>query len=315
MIQALNSIANNFITNINLTQQSLTNVSNEVTSGYRVTQASDSPSEVGSILQVNTELAQTNQAVSNLTLVQGQVTTAQTALQTGESLIENALTLGAQGASSTVTAATRSDIAQQLQQLQAQMVGVANTTYDGSYVFSGDNSQSPSYQLNWTGTTPGTAAGSAPGVTRLQLSNSTALVEDAGGNQFSVSESAQNIFDHRDASDNPDTSNVFAGISNLATALTGGNSTAISTAISNLQTAQSYYSQQLASAGNAVNRVSSALTDAQTQVTQLKTNLSSLRDTDVTSAITEMTQLQTQEQAQITAQAQISNKSLFDMLG
>jgi flagellin-like hook-associated protein FlgL len=71
---------------------------------------------------------------------------------------------------------------------------------------------------------------------------------------------------------------------------------------------------QLALMGNAQDTLSSALTDNQNQSVQLQTQLSSLRDANMTEAITALTQSQTQLQAALSAQAKMPTSSLFDFL-
>jgi flagellar hook-associated protein 3 FlgL len=303
------AITNSFLNNINLIQQRMASVQNELTSGYRVTTASDAPDEISDLLDTRANLLQATQAQSNLSLAQGTVNTAESSLETGETLIEQALSLGQEGASSTSAGtSSRTTIVTQLQQLQAQLVDISNTTVQGQYVFGGDDSANPPYAMNWNV--------SANGVTALQSAASTSLVTDARGNSFSISQNAQTIFDHQDpVTGLSDASSVFAGIQGLATALAGGVQTDIDTAMTNLRTAQGYYSQQLASYGTYQDRVSSALTDASSYQTQLRTQLSSLQDADIATAATQLTQYQTQEQAAMAAEGEMSQKSLFDYLG
>jgi flagellar hook-associated protein 3 FlgL len=304
---SLTAITNTFLTNLNLIQQRMTQVQDEVTSGYRVTTASDAPDEISDLLMVRANLQNANQATSNLNVAKANVDSSESALESGESLIEQALTLGAQAANTTTGSTASQTIVQQLQTIQSQLVGIANTTVQGQYVFGGDQSSSAPYAMNWNV--------SANGVTALQSSASTALVTDASGDSFSVTETAQQIFDHQDSTGASDASSVFAGIQGLATAITSGDQTQITAAMANLTTAQGYYSQQLASYGISQTRVNSAITAAGNLKTQLTTQLGSLQDADIATAATQLTQLQTQEQAAMESEAQLPQKSLFDYLG
>jgi flagellin-like hook-associated protein FlgL len=71
---------------------------------------------------------------------------------------------------------------------------------------------------------------------------------------------------------------------------------------------------QLAFYGQAQNRVSSGLTQAQDMNVALQADLSSRQDADTTQAITELTQAQTQMQAALAAQARMPQQSLFSVL-
>ena len=62
------------------------------------------------------------------------------------------------------------------------MVDLSNTQVQGRYIFSGDQDQTPAYQIN-TGTDP-----IGNGVTQLATSASTRQVEDPEGGAFPVSD-------------------------------------------------------------------------------------------------------------------------------
>ncbi len=108
--------------------------------------------------------------------------------------------LGSEGASTTVTASEQAGLSQQVNQILSELVSAANTSYEGQYVFSGDETSTPPYQLDPTSPT---------GVDQLVTAPAPRLIQDATGVTFAVSETAAQIFDHRDQNDQPDASNVF----------------------------------------------------------------------------------------------------------
>jgi flagellin-like hook-associated protein FlgL len=125
-----------------------------------------------------------------------------------------------------------------------------------------------------------------------------------------VSLTAQTIFDSPDA-----TQNVFTSINNLRQALlSNSGASAVSSALGDVQTADTYLNQQLAFYGNVQDEVSSASNDAQNNVTQLKTQLSGMQDADEAAAITQLTEGQTAQQAALVSRAQLPKTSLFDYI-
>ena len=72
--------------------------------------------------------------------------------------------------------------------------------------------------------------------------------------------------------------------------------------------------EQLAVYGNTQDQIASATNQSQDLQTQLRTQISGLQDTDMTSAITTLTQEQTQEQAALESEALIPRTTLFDYL-
>ena len=279
----------------------------EVSSGLRVQQASDDPTEIAEILQLQGDISQNQQIQSNLNSVSSDLGTADSALQTAVQAVESATSLGTQGASTTSTADERTNLAQQVNGILQTLVGIANTNIDGRYIFSGDQDTQPAYQIDPT---------QPEGVKQLVNAPATQVVVDASGTSISVSKTAQEIFDAKDANGNPTAGNVFAAVNSLVTALQSNNQADISQAVISLQSADQYLNDQLAFYGQAENSISTATTVAQQFQTQETSNLSQLRDADVASVAVQLTQEQNQNQAALSAESTLlQQKDLFSYLG
>jgi flagellin-like hook-associated protein FlgL len=131
-----------------------------------------------------------------------------------------------------------------------------------------------------------------------------------GGSTFPVSLTAQQIFDSADP-----TTNVFTSLNSLITALQNNDQTAAQTIQGGLSGVAQYLNNQLAFYGTTQDKVTSATNDAATQQTGIQAQIGGLEDADTTSAILDMTQLQTQEQAALQSRANIPRSTLFDFLG
>ena len=142
-----------------------------------------------------------------------------------------------------------------------------------------------------------------------QGADSTRVVLDPNGSTFPVALTAQQIFDANDPS-----GNVFSALNGLVTALQNNDEAAIQTSVNGLSTVATYLNNQLAFYGNTQDQIASATDYAKTQQTQIQAQISNLEDTDMTSAILDLTQAQTQEQAALGARAQIPRTTLFDFL-
>jgi flagellar hook-associated protein 3 FlgL len=305
MITGLNASNNQFVSSVDIMQTALNNAENQLSTGYRVNKASDAPSEVGDIFVARASLASENQTIQNLNAAQANVTAGDNAVQNAVQLLQNALTLGSQGASTNVTQTQRNALATQVQSVLSQLVGVTATQVNGVYIFSGDAGGSAPYQLD---------SSSPTGVDQLVTAPATAQTADPTGITFQTSLTAQQIFDARDSSNNPTSQNAFAALNNLQLALQSGNTTAISTAISSIQSASDYLNQQLGFYGAAETRITSAINIAQKFQVQTQTQLSNLQDTDVTSVAVQVTQETTALNAAMAAQAKRPSSTLFDYL-
>src|ERR1035438_7381381 len=305
MITALNAANDQFVTSIDNMQTTLNNAEQQLSTGYRVNQASDAPSEVGDIFEARTALSSENQTIQNLNAVQANVQAGDNGVQSAVQLLQNAATLGSEGASTTVTQAQQNALATQVQSVLSQLVGISATQVNGVYIFGGDASGSAPYQLDPTSPT---------GVDQLTTAQATAQTADPTGITFQTSLTAQQLFDAQDSMGNPTSQNAFAALNNLQLALQSGNTSSISTAISNIHSASDYLNQQLGFYGAAENRITSAINLAQKFQVQTQTQLSNLQDTDVTSVAVQVTQDTTALNAAMAAEGKRPPSTLFDYL-
>lgn len=300
MISSLDPATQSFMAGVNQIQQRLDEAQTELTTGLKINTVADAPNQIADLWQTRSELDQVDQVNSNLNGVQTEVNTAQSVLQGAVTLVERAESLGSEGASTTATPQTQQDLADQIGSILQELVGAANTSVEGRYIFAGDNDQQAPYSIDLTQTDP---------VSAYQGSAATRQIQSADGTYFPVSETAQQIFDSSDSQQN-----VFVALNNLRQALIANDAAGISSAIGDVQSADGYLNQQLAFYGNVQNQVSSAVDFGQTYVTQLQSQLSGIQDADETQAITQMTQAQTQLQAAMISRAQMPKTSLFDFL-
>jgi flagellar hook-associated protein 3 FlgL len=295
-----------FLQGISTLQAEATQVQRQLSSGYQVNDASDAPAQTPELVNLGSSLAQVQNYQTSLTRVQSETSTADQALGSAITLIQQAQTLAEQGANTTANAATDQTLAQQVQSIQQQLVSIANTSAEGRYIFGGDNDTSPPYQYD---------ASSATGAGQLTPQNSTRAFVNPTGQTVYQSLSAQQIFNPVDGTGAPTANSTFAALQSLVTALNAGDVAGITAATTALGTASTYVSQQQAYYGAAENRLTSEQNTAANQVTSLQVQISGIRDTNTTQAATEITQLSTDEQAAYAAQAAIPVKSLFNYLG
>jgi flagellar hook-associated protein 3 FlgL len=306
MISSLDPSDQIFLVGVSQIQQQISAVSQQLTSGLKVTVASDAPDQIDDLLQLRADQAQNSQISTNLGMEQTNAQAADGALSSAIQVMDNATQLASEGANTTETTTSLQTLAQQVASLQTEMVNLSQTQVQGRYIFSGDLDQSPTYQIDL----------SAPdGVDQLSNATSTRQVQNPEGGTFSPSMTAQQIF----ASQNPDGtdagSNVFAALNNLRVALLANNQAGITTAQGEIQqasvqlnTAQSFY-------GNVENIITNATNYGSTYDTQLTTQISGIQDADATSAALQLTQDTTQLQAAFEAQGKMPTSSLFDYLG
>ncbi len=305
MISNLNAQSQQFLDEINDIQQTINTATNEVSSGYQVTAASDDPDVVSELLQLRSNLAMNTQVTSNLSAATSNVNVAESALTQANQLIQSAISLAAQGATGTSTASSNQELAGQVQVILEQMVSCANTQSGDTYVFGGDDPTTQPYQVDLS---------SGNGVDQLNTASATAQVQNPSGGSFSVSETAQEIFDARNSDGSYASDNVFAALTNLYNGLMSNNQTDITNSTTQLQSAANQLSDSLAFYGTAQDQLQDASTSASNYNTELQTQIGNLQDADITAASLELTEGTTQLQAAYEVEAKIPQSTLFDYL-
>lgn len=301
MISSLDPNAQQFLNNLNQISDVMNTAEQQLSSGLKIASVSDVPDEISPLLEARASLSATQQTLADLGQQTTEVNTAEQSLETAEQLFEQAQTLGAEGATSTATADQRTTLSQQIGAIMQQIVGLAGTTVAGRYVFSGDSDQTAPYTIDLTQTDP---------VSAYQGSAATRVAQSPNGTTFPIALTAQQIFDSADPA-----TNVFTTLNNLRTALANNDSTGIQNAVNALPQADTYLNDQLATYGNIQDEMTNATNYGNNLQTEQQTQIANLQNADMTTAILNLTQSQTQEQAALGAEAQIPRTSLFNFLG
>jgi flagellar hook-associated protein 3 FlgL len=296
-----------FLNGISRIEATIAQANSQVSSGLSINQASDSPDQIGTLLQLRANQLHNSQIQSNLTLAQTNAQAADNALSSSVLLMDTATSLATEGATATSSATTRASLAQQVQTLLQQMVSNSQANVQGIYIFSGDQSSTPQYTWDPTQANP---------VVTQQTSASTQLIEDPAGGTFQASLTAQQIFDDQDpTAGGPATDNVFNALNSLVTALNANSTTGIGNSIGLLQASSTHLNTMEAFYGNLEDQIQGATTYASNYNVQLQTNISNIQDADIPAAATELTESNTQLQAAMQMEAQMPHTSLFSLLG
>jgi flagellar hook-associated protein 3 FlgL len=295
-----------FLNGIDRVQSNISQASNEVSSGLSVSVASDSPDQIGTLLQLRANQSHNTQVQSNVTLAQINAQAADSALSSSIQLMDTATSLATEGATATSDATTRASLAQQVQTIMQQMVSNSQTNVQGVYIFGGDLG-TPQYTYDPTQADP---------VITQQTSASTSQIQNPSGGTFPAALTAQQIFDDQDpTTGDPATDNVFNALTTLITALNNNDATGIGNSISLLQAASVHLNNSEAFYGNLEDQIQSATTYAGNFGIQLQTEISNIQDADIPTAATELSEANTQLQAAMEMEGQLPHSSLFNYLG
>ncbi len=267
----------------------------ELSSGKRVNVPSDDPAANATAMNIQLQQDQTDQFTQNISSVQGQLQMADSTMSSVITFLTQALTLGTQSGNSTLSASNRADISSQIQAVATQVMALANTSYQGAYIFAGTASNAPPYVAN---------PASPNGVT-YNGNTATNQVEIAQGEKININLPGSQIFTNGSA-------DVFGALTTLAQAAQSG--TGLSAAIGQLRTAFDHVSAQRAFYGSNLNQLDSTQNILAADKVQLSSQQNTVVGADIATAATQLSQVTTARSALLAAGGKIKATNLFDYL-
>lgn len=136
---ATSTIYDNQIASIDNLVAQQQQLGNEASTGIALNAPSDDPSQIAQDLQLRTTIAQETQAGTNIQSASAQLTTVDGALSTLTSIMQSARSIAVQAGSGLGSTTSNAALADQVDSLLNEAIGLANTKYAGKYVFSGSS--------------------------------------------------------------------------------------------------------------------------------------------------------------------------------
>lgn len=154
-----------FIEKIFLQKDTLNNIRNQVSSGIKIANASDDPGRAGTITELQAAEDRLSRHKERITIAESVLGVQSTVLDQVQDIILRAREIGEQAANGTVPYEVRKALSEEMFQLREQMVGVINTRFKGSYIYSGTDDDDPPFDAAASGyTVPGAASNDLAGV-------------------------------------------------------------------------------------------------------------------------------------------------------
>lgn len=123
----------------------------QASSGHKVSAPSDNPTSTRSILNINTKLDQLSSYLENMSTAQTELDTLDSSLANLTNLIQNANDLATQAANGTYNQTDYANFKTQIDSILASVIDVANTQYNGKYMFSGAATATETYTTDVDG--------------------------------------------------------------------------------------------------------------------------------------------------------------------
>jgi flagellar hook-associated protein 3 FlgL len=293
----------NFVTNLSgaLDQSQVVeaNLTSQLSSGLRVTSLADDPVAAAQASMIGSEIVQEDNYVQTASSDSSMLQVTDSTLGEVVTQLTSALTLAVQGSNGTLNAANLSTIAQQLTGIRDQVLSLANTSYQGNYLFAGSQGSTQPFTLD-TSTSPATV--SYVGDTNVQY------VTTPAGQKIQMNLPGSAIF-------GTGSTGVLGALNQLISDFSGGTAGTTSVAdTSVLTTALGQLSQQRSILDSSLSRLQATSTYAQTEEAQLKVQQSSLVASDTASVASQLNSAEVQNQALMSVMSALGKNDLFDYL-
>ncbi|HEY3864422.1 MAG TPA: flagellar hook-associated protein FlgL [Verrucomicrobiae bacterium] len=305
------AFSSNFLYQIQKLESQQSTLQNEAATGLKVSSPEDNPGVMNDVLKLQTQASANTQYQSNITAVQNSANTASDALNSLQTLVEQAGEIATNAVG--VTSSTQlSTYATQVGQLIQQALQIANSQdANNNYLFGGTAN----------GAAPFTAATDASGnatavtyngntsVNQIKIAPGLTVTAQSPG-ENSTGSGAEGVFaDSRTGAD------VFSHLIALQQDLASGNTSAISsTDQPNLHKDEDNVVTQIG--GNAVlqSTLEAAGNVASQNGTSIDTQMSNDTNADLATTLTQLSQAQTAYQAALESGTMVMNTTLLNYL-
>jgi len=276
------------------TQQQQNTSSLDLATGTRINKPSDDPAGAAQMVSNKAQSSQADTFLRSITSLNGLLQTADSTLNSVVTALQRAISLGVEGANGTLSDSDRADVASELAGIKQQLQSLANTPYQGEFIFSGTSTVQP-FVADATSASGVTYNGNA-GTNKVEVGQNYSLQINQPGSQLFTSPSG----------------NVFQSISDLINALQTNNN--IGRAVSAVSDAYNHITGERVFYGNALNQLQAQKNYLNSEKVDLATAAESISATDMAATSTAFTQSQVAIQADLAVMSRISQASLSDYL-
>jgi len=280
------------------TQATQEQLSQELSSGLRVTSIGDDPVAAAQNVQLLNSISQDDSFTQTTSLTQGQLQVTDSTLGSVVTQLNQALSLADQANNGTLNASDLKSISNQIAGIRDEVLSLANTNYQGQYIFGGSQTGGPPFTVD-SSTSPATVIYSGDSnVNTLESPTGQSIPLNLPGNQVFAASAA----------------NVLGTLNNLVADYASGNAGSGVADTATLNSALNYVSQQRVNIDNSISQLSNASGAATEQATQLTAAQTNLMQADIATVSTQLSLVQSQQSALISVIAALGQGSLFDKL-
>jgi flagellar hook-associated protein 3 FlgL len=293
----------NLVGSLDKAQASEQQLTSELSSGVSVTSLSQNPVASGENVLLLNQIQQDDSFTQSTSQVTGQLQVADSALGSVVTELTSAISLATSANNGTMNSSNVQSISKQLSGIFDEVTSLANTSYQGQYIFGGG-------QVSTVPFTTSTAT--SPAVTTYNGDQDVNYIESPNGQKIQLNVPGDQIFLGSGST------SVFGALNSLIADYSSGtvNTTKAVSDTAALSTALNYVSQQRVTIDNSITQVTAASGAVTSTETQLTTAQTDLMQADIPTVSTQLSLAETQQTAleDVIAQLNSTSNDLFSKL-
>jgi len=266
----------------------------QLATGSRINRPSDDPAGAAQMISNRDATGQVDSFLRSISSVNGLLQTTDSTLSSVVTALQRAISLGVEGANGTLSDPDRAAIAGELTSIRQQMMSLANTSYQGEFIFSGTANAQPFVGDN-----------ASPSAVTYQGNSGTNSVAVSKGYSLQVNLPGSQLFTAPGA-------DTFQALTDVINALQ--TNSGVGSAVTELNTAYSHITAQRVFFGNAMNQLQSQQSHLNSEKVNLSTAATSISGADIAETATKLSQAELALNAELAAMSKVSQTSLFDYL-
>ncbi len=286
----------NSLDDISASQQTL---AQELSSGSSVSQLSDNPSAAAANVVLVSQISQDDTFTQTAASAEGRLQLGDSALSSVVSQLTSAITLATEANNGTLDTSNVTGISSQLAGIRDEVLSIANTSYLGTYIFSGSQGNTTPFTIDNTTTPSVVTYNGDENSTSLQTPNGQSIQLNVPGGQIFTSGVAG--------------TDVFQTLNALVADFASGTPSATAIAdTENLTTLIAHVSDSRVVLDNSITSLQNAASYTQSESAELLSSQTTLLQADFGKVSTQLSAAETQQTALYDVIATLEKGSLFD---
>lgn len=298
-----NMVIRNFVNNVGNAAGNVNKYQTQIQTGKIYQYASDAPIAAAKSIRYKSKIAELEQNYKNIQDANELLKVTESALDSYNDILQRISELSVDAANGTRGLEERSAIASEIEQLKSEIVNIANTKYNGRYIFSGYETEKK--LMNDDGTYN-------IDVTTMGIDKETINYSIGFGSEIQVNTLGPDVFGGEGKEGEP--AGVIANIDNLISAMRSGDSSEIMKAGAAIEDNLQICLDSLADIGARMNRLQLTKNRVETSLNNMEEALSLNEDADYAEAVTNLASSKTIYESALSAGAKTLSISLMDYI-